>query len=164
MRRTSRLLGILSSVALLAALTGCDYFGTHEGYEEDDAPRWGVSGMATYELVGVSPSTASAGEQVTLYTVSEAGAPVNSYDVDAFWFCTYDGEAAMLETGGDSYDASVDADQLFDNVDDVDLTVEELDNSVISTVTFTVPDGTVTGEGLVFVPNGDVRYFDLGIQ
>ena len=160
----NRLLATVASFAMIFALAGCDYFGTHEGYEEDDAPRWGVQGMATYELVGVSPSTARAGDTVDLYLVSEADAPVNAFDVDSFWFCTFDGEAAMIETGGDDYDSDVDADDLFENVDEVSITPEELSDSVISTVSFTVPEGTVTGEGFVITPSNSTEYFLLTIE
>ncbi len=160
----NRFFAIAATLAMTLGLAGCDYFGTHEGYEEDDAPRWGVQGMATYELVGVSPSTARVGDEVDLYLVSESDAPVNAFDVDSFWFCTFDGEAAMIETGGDDYESDVDADDLFDNVEDVALTPEELSDSVISTVSFTVPDGTVTGEGFVITPSNSTEYFHLSIE
>ncbi len=161
-----------STVALAAAalisLSGCqEYFGSNDGFEDGATTPWGVGGQvagtADFEIVGVTPSDASIGDRVSLVMVSEADAPVDSFNVDSFWFCTFDGESAMLETGGDDFDAEVDP-EIFSGSDDVDLTAEDLDNGVISTVTFTVPDGTVTGESLVFVPNGDVRYFALGIQ
>lgn len=162
----------LSTVAIAAAallsLTGCqEYFGSNDGFEDGAATPWGVGGQvagtADFEIVGVTPSDASVGERVDVVMVSEADAPVDSFNVDSFWFCTFDGESAMLETGGDDFEAEVDP-EIYTDSDDVDLSVDDLDNGVISTVSFTVPDGTVTGEGLVFVPNGDVRYFDLGIQ
>ena len=159
-----RIITLLASASLLVALTGCDYFGTHDGFEEDDAPRWGVQGMATYEIVGISPSSASEGEQVTVYTVSESEAPVDSFQVEDFWFCTFDGEGPMLETGGDEYESNVTSDDLIDSVDNIDLTVAELDDSIISTVTFTVPEDTVTGEGFVITPSNSTEYFHLTIQ
>lgn len=162
----------LSTVAIAAAaalaLTGCqEYFGTNDGFEDGAATPWGVGGQvagtADFEIVGVTPENADVGDQVEVVMVSEADAPVGSFDVDSFWFCTFDGESAMLETGGDDFEAEVDPD-IYTESDDINLTTEDVENGVISTVTFTVPDGTVTGEGLVFVPNGDVRYFELGIQ
>ena len=162
----------LSTVALAAAallsLTGCqEYFGTNDGFEDGAATPWGVGGQvagtADFEIVGVTPNRADVGDEVSVVMVSEADAPVDSFNVDSFWFCTFDGESAMLETGGEDFEAEVDP-ELYTENEDINLTTEDLESGVISTVTFTVPDGTVTGEGLVFVPNGDVRYFELGIQ
>ena len=154
--------------AALLALSGCqEYFGTNDGFDEGDNSPWGVGGQvagsADFEIVGVTPSTASAGEQVELVMVSESDAPVTSFGVDDFWFCTFDGESAMLETGGDSFEAEVDADDYVGN-EDIDLTTETLDGGTVSTVTFTVPDDSVTGESLMFDPSGAVQYFDLGVQ
>jgi hypothetical protein len=162
MSRLFRIAGTVTSLALVMALTGCAYFDTHDGYEEGDAPRWGVQGMATYELVGVSPTSASAGDTVDLYLVSEEDAPVRAFDVGDFWFCTFDGESAMLETGGDSYEPNVDADEAIAVLDGIEL--EELEGSVISTISFTVPEGTVAGEGFVITPNNSTEYFYLGID
>ncbi len=162
MTRFSRLTGTVASVAMIMALTGCAFFDTHEGYEEGDTPRWGVNGMATYELVGVSPAEAQPGEEVDLYMVSEADAPVGAFNVDDFWFCTFDGESAMLETGGDDYDSNVDPEQAIDNLDNVELA--DFDGSVISTISFTVPEGTVSGEGFVITPSNSTEYFYLGID
>ena len=93
---------------------------------------------------------------------SEEDAPVGDFVVDDFWFCTFDGEAAMLETGGNEYEAEADLTGV--DQDDLDLSdsEKELDGN-ISVVTFTVPEGSVTGEGLVFTPS-DTQYFVLGIQ
>lgn len=163
-----RLSTVAIAAAALLALSGCqEYFGSNDGFEDGAATPWGVGGQvagtADFEIVGVTPSNASVGERVDVVMVSAEDAPVDSFDVDSFWFCTFDGESAMLETGGDDFDAEVDPEIYTDN-EDVQLSTEDVDSGVISTVTFTVPSGTVTGEGLVFVPNGDVRYFDLGIQ
>ncbi|MCO4772170.1 MAG: hypothetical protein KDA24_19205 [Deltaproteobacteria bacterium] len=153
--------------ASLLALSGCqEYFGTNEGFDEGGS-AWGVGGQvagsADFEIIGVTPSTAEAGEQVDLVMVSASDAPVGDFVVDDFWFCTFDGESAMLETGGDDFEAEVDAD-VFSGNDDIDLTNEDLDGGTVSTVTFTVPGDTVTGESLMFDPSGAVQYFDLGIQ
>jgi len=166
MIRLSRIAGSAASLVAVMALTGCTFFDTHDGYEEGDTPRWGVQGMATYELVGVTPANAQAGDEVDLYLVSEEDAPVSAFDVDDFWFCTFDGESAMLETGGDDYEPNVDQGDALDalaNVD-VELTPEELDGSVISTISFTVPEGTVSGEGFVITPSNSTEYFYLGIE
>jgi len=48
-------------------------------------------------------------------------------------------------------------------VADLELSEKELEGGNISVVTFTVPAGSVTGEGLVFTPS-DTQYFVLGIQ
>lgn len=160
----TRTIASLASIAMLLAVTGCDFFGTHEGYEEDDVPRWGVAGMASFEMVGISPATAEEGDSVTVYLASEADAPVSAFQVEDFWFCTFDGEAAMLETGGDDYDSDVDPDAAVDAIEDVEINLDEIDESVISTVTFTVPDGTVTGEGFVITPSDSMEWFLLGIQ
>lgn len=162
MTRLSRLVGTIASAALLMGLTGCTFFDTHEGYEEGDSPRWGVNGMATYELVGVSPAEAQPGDEVDLYLVSEEDAPVGAFNVDDFWFCTFDGESAMLETGGDDYNPNVDADDAIDNIDNLELA--DLEGSVISTISFTVPEGTVSGEGFVITPSNSTEYFYLGID
>jgi len=152
----------LSFVAAFA-LAGCDFIGTHDGYEEGEVPYFGAAGMDAYEVVAVDPPTASAGDTVTLYTVSANTSPVDGFGVDDFWFCTYDGEDAMLETGGDGYDSEVDVDEFLATVD-TDLTEEELTDSLISTVTFTVPEGTVTGESFVITPNGRTEWFSLNID
>ena len=154
--------------ASLLALSGCqEYFGTNDGFDEGDSSPWGVGGQvagsADFEIIGATPSTAQPGEQVDLVMVSDGDAPVGSFTVDDFWFCTFDGESAMLETGGDDFEADVDAD-IFAGNEDIDLTVDSLDGGVISTVSFTVPQDTVSGESLMFDPAGDVQYFALGIQ
>jgi len=153
--------------ASLLALSGCqEYFGTNDGFDEG-GDLWGVGGQvagsADFEIVGVTPQTAEAGEQVEVVMVSESDAPVDSFVVDDFWFCTFDGESAMLETGGDDFEAEVDADVYAGN-EDINLTTQDLDGGTVSTVTFTVPADTVTGESLMFDPSGAVQYFDLGIQ
>ena len=160
----TRALSLFSSLTLLVVVSGCDFFGTHEGFEEDDIPRWGVAGMVSFEMVGISPATANEGDRVTVFLASEEAAPVDAFQVEDFWFCTFDGEAAMLETGGDEYDSDVDPDVVVDTVDDVELSLDDIDESVISTVTFTVPDGTVTGEGFVITPSDSMEWFLLGIQ
>jgi hypothetical protein len=160
----TRILVPLVSLTLLVALTGCDFFGTHEGFEEGDAPRWNVSGMAAFEMVGISPANAQEGDSVTVFLASESTAPTAAFSVDDFWFCTFDGEAAMLETGGDNYNSNVDAQVVIDSVDDVEINLADIDDSTISTVTFTVPDGTVTGEGFVITPSSSMEWFLLGIQ
>jgi hypothetical protein len=160
----NRIASLLLSCSLLFVLSGCaEFFGTHEGFEEGAfAPRMGVQGVATFEVVGVSPSVAEPGSEVGVYMVSEEEAPVGDFVVDDFWFCTFDGEAAMLETGGNEFEAEAD----LTGVDQTDLDLsdseKELDGN-ISVVTFTVPEGSVTGEGLVFTPS-DTQYFVLGIQ
>ncbi len=162
----------LSTLALagasLLALSGCqEYFGTNDGFDEGGDSPWGVGGQvagsADFEIVGVTPAVAEAGEQVEVVMVSESDAPVDSFVVDDFWFCTFDGESAMLETGGDDFEAEVDADVYAGN-EDINLTTQDLDGGTVSTVTFTVPGDTVTGESLMFDPSGAVQYFDLGIQ
>ena len=160
----ARISASLLSLTLLVGLTGCDFFGTHEGFEEGEAPRWGVAGMASFEMVGISPAAAEEGETVTVYLSSEVEAPTGSFQVEDFWFCTFDGEAAMLETGGDEYDSSVDPQVVIDSVEDVDIHLEDIDDSTISTVTFTVPEGTVTGEGFVITPSSSMEWFLLGID
>jgi hypothetical protein len=154
--------------ASLLALSGCqEYFGTNDGFDEGGSAPWGVGGQvagsADFEIIGATPSTATAGQQVDLVMVSDADAPVGSFSVDDFWFCTFDGESAMLETGGDSFEADVDA-NTFEGNEDIDLSVDELNGDVISTITFTVPEDTVTGESLMFDPSGAVQYFELGVQ
>jgi len=160
---TGRITCLVLSCSLLVLLSGCaDFFGTHEGYEEGAfAPRMDIDGTATFEVVGVSPSVALEGAEVGVYMVSDADAQVSEFVVDDFWFCTFDGEAAMLETGGDSYDPDADLNEV--NVADLELSEKELEGGNISVVTFTVPAGSVTGEGLVFTPS-DTQYFVLGIQ
>jgi hypothetical protein len=160
----TRFLASLVSVALVMALTGCAFFGTHEGFEEGDAPRWNVSGMTSFSMVGIAPANADAGDTVTVFLASELDAPTNAFSVDDFWFCTFDGEAAMLETGGDDYDSAVDTQVVIDSVEDVEINTDDIDDSVISTVTFTVPEGTVTGEGFIITPSSEMEWFLLGIQ
>ncbi len=159
----NRIISLALSCGLLLALSGCaDFFGTHEGFEEGVfAPRLETLGVATFAVVGVSPSVAEAGGEVGVYMVSEPDTPVSDFVVDDFWFCTFDGEAAMLETGGNEFEADAD----LTDVDETDLELSEkqLDDGNISVVTFTVPEGSVTGEGLVFTPS-DTQYFVLGIQ
>ena len=154
--------------ASLLALSGCqEYFGTNDGFDEGGASPWGVGGQvagsADFEIVGATPATATAGQEVDLVMVSDGDAPVGSFTVDDFWFCTFDGDSAMLETGGNSFEADVDPDVFVGN-EDIDLNVDELDGGVISTISFTVPQDTVTGESLMFDPAGAVQYFELGIQ
>jgi hypothetical protein len=159
----SRVTSLVLSCSLLLLLSGCaDFFGTHEGYEEGAfAPRMDIDGNATFEVVGVSPSVATEGAEVGVFMVSDAEAPISDFVVEDFWFCTFDGEAAMLETGGDSFDPDADLNEV--NLDDLQLSEKELEDGNISVVTFTVPAGSVTGEGLVFTPT-DTQYFVLGIQ
>jgi len=97
---TGRITCLVLSCSLLVLLSGCaDFFGTHEGYEEGAfAPRMDIDGTATFEVVGVSPSVALEGAEVGVYMVSDADAQVSEFVVDDFWFCTFDGEAAMLAT------------------------------------------------------------------
>jgi hypothetical protein len=163
MTRTLRTASFLAAALATVALTGCDYFGTHEGYEDGELPLFGLQGTAAFELVGVAPSTASEGDEVDLYLLSESEAQVTGFTIDSFWFCTSDGMDPMIETGGDSYEATVDADDFFANVD-TDLTEEEIADNTISTVTFTVPPGTQSGEGFVITPGNQNEYFDLTIQ
>lgn len=154
--------------ASLLALSGCqEYFGSNDGSDEGDSSPWGVGGQvagsADFEIIGATPSTAQPGDQINLVMVSDSDAPVDSFTVDDFWFCTFDGESAMLETGGDEFESDVDAEVFSDN-EDIDLSTEDLDGGVISTVSFTVPEDTVTGESLMFDPAGSPQYFPLGIQ
>ncbi|MEE2830545.1 MAG: hypothetical protein VX498_15255 [Myxococcota bacterium] len=164
MTRVARSLFLLSALGLLASLTGCSFFGTHEGFEDGDVPRWAVAGMASYEMVGIAPAVANEGDEVTVFLASELDAPVDAFQVADFWFCTFDGEAAMLETGGNEYEADVDTEVAIDQIADISISLDELDDSVISTVSFTVPDGTVTGEGFVITPSDAMEWFLLGIQ
>ncbi len=159
----NRIISLTLSCGLLLALSGCaEFFGTHEGFEEGVfAPRIEAQGVATFAVVGVSPSVAEAGSEVGVYMVSEPDAPVSDFVIDDFWFCTFDGEAAMLETGGNEYEADADLTDVDET--DLDLSEKQLDDGNISVVTFTVPEGSVTGEGLVFTPS-DTQYFVLGIQ
>lgn len=163
MTRSLRLVPVTLAVLSLIALSGCDYFGTHDGYEDGELPLFGIQGMAAYEVVGVAPDTVGVGDEVTVFMASESDAPVNSFAIDDFWFCTSDGFDPMVETGGNNYNSDVDQDDLFARVE-TDLTEDELDGQVISTVTFTVPDGTQTGEGFVITPGNQNEYFDLTIQ
>ena len=160
----SRILGLLLSLTFLSALSGCAFFGTHEGLEEGDTPFWGVAGMASFEMVGITPASAEAGDELTIFLASEPDAPTDAFQVEDFWFCTFDGEAAMLETGGNEYDSDVDPELAIETVEDVDVTPETVDDSIISTVTFTVPEGTVTGEGFVITPSSEMEWFLLGID
>ena len=120
--------------------------------------------MASFEMVGIAPAVADAGDEVTIFLASEAEAPTTAFNVEDFWFCTFDGEAAMLETGGNDYESDVDPELAMDSVEDVDINPEDIDDSTISTVTFTVPEGTVTGEGFVITPSSSMEWFLLGIQ
>jgi len=161
---TTRFTSLILCSSLLILLSGCaEFFGTHEGYEEGTfAPRgFDVEGMATFEVIGVSPSVAAEGAEVGVFMLSEPDAPVSDFVVDDFWFCTFDGEAAMLETGGDSYEPDVDLVEVDES--DLEISEKDLEEGNISVVTFTVPQGSVTGEGLVFTPS-DTQYFVLGIQ
>jgi len=161
MTRFASLLGLAMACAALA-LTGCDYFGTHDGLEEGDSPGWVVQGNASFEVVGASPSTTSEGEEVTVYAVSDANSPVDRFSVGDFWFCTFDGESQNIELGGNDYEAEVDADEVLEDPD-IDVTESDLDGRTVSAVTFTIPDGTVTGESMVITPNA-TEYFHLTIQ
>jgi hypothetical protein len=153
--------GLIASSCL--AVSGCDYFGTHEGYEEGEGgPAWEVQGSSTYEVIGVSPSVASVGDSVDVYMASETESQVDRFTIDDFWFCTFDGESAMIETGGEDYTAEVDRDAVLEN-DDIDITEAELGDRVVSTASFTVPSGSVTGESLVITPS-ETQYFYLTIQ
>lgn len=159
-----RFIGMIASLALVASLVGCDYFGTHEGYEEGGGPMWAVEGSADFSIVGVTPTTAQEGDEVTVYMASETDAQTNQFNIDSFWFCTFDGESAMLETGGNDYDPDVDTDEVTDELGQVDLTEEELEDLTISSASFDIPLGTLTGEGLVITPNSEMEYFYLTIQ
>ncbi len=163
MTRIFRLLSITAAALSLIALSGCDYFGTHEGYEDGELPLFGLQGMASFELVGLSPTEASEGDEVTLYLMSQSEAQVEGFTIDSFWFCTSDGVDPMYETGGESYASTVDADDFFATVD-TDLTDEEVEENTISTVTFNVPSGSQSGEGFVITPGNQNEYFDLTIR
>jgi hypothetical protein len=170
MKLSTRILGIALSAGTLFALAGCDaYFGT-EGGEPGDlgffADRSAAAqGSATFDIVGISPSTAAAGDQVTIYSASAADAPTDQFDNADFWYCFFDGESAMLETGGDDYSSSVTTDDVLDDADlDTDLTAAQLDDLTISTTTVTVPEGTVSGEGLFFNPFYETRDFYLTVE
>lgn len=163
MTRTLRMLSLSAAALAMIALTGCDYFGAHEGYEDGELPLFGLQGMSSFEIVGISPATAAEGDEVTVYLMSQAEAPLDSFTIDSFWFCTSDGVDPMVETGGEDYDSAVDTDDFFANVD-TDLTEEETEDHVISTVTFNVPPGTQSGEGFVITPGNQNEYFDLTIQ
>ena len=160
---TTRVISLVISCSALLLVSGCaEFFGTHDGYEEGSfAPRLGVQGTATFEVVGVSPQVSVSGAEVGVYMVSEPDAPVGDFEVEDFWFCTFDGEAAMLETGGNDYDPDADLTDVDEN--DLEISEKDLEDGNISVVTFTVPEGSVTGEGLVFTPT-DTQYFVLGIQ
>ncbi len=149
----------------LFATSGCSYFATHEGSEEG-VPAWrdrgDVAGLASFAVVGIAPETAQAGDSATVFMASETDSPTDQFTVDDFWFCTFDGQSAMLETGGTDYEGSVDNETVA-AVPDLGLTTEDLDGSIISTVTFTVPDGSVTGDGIIFLPDGSDQGFFLGI-
>jgi hypothetical protein len=163
MTRIIRMTSLIAAALAMVALSGCDYFGTHEGYEDGELPLFGIQGMSSFEIVGVSPTTASEGDEVTIYLMSQNEAPIDSFSIDAFWFCTSDGVDPMVETGGNDYASSVDSDDFFATVDS-DLTDEEVQDNVISTVTFNVPVGSQTGEGFVITPGNQNEYFDLTIQ
>lgn len=158
-------LAALAPLFVLAAAPGCAFFGTQDGLESDGgASAFGrnVEGLASFDVLGVSPAAAEPGEQTTVYTVSEEDAPTTSFAVEDFWFCTFDGEAAMLETGGDEYTASLNADDVV-AIEDLGLTLDDVEGGTLSSVTFTVPEGSVTGDGLLFTPSGDQRDFFLAI-
>ncbi len=163
MTRILRMLSFTAAAVAIVALSGCDYFGTHEGYEDGELPLFGVQGMTSFEIVGISPTQAAEGDEVTIYLMSQSEAPLDGFTIDSFWFCTSDGVDPMIETGGEAYDSTVEPDNFFANVDS-DLTDEEVEDATISTVTFTVPAGTQSGEGFVITPGNQNEYFDLTIQ
>ena len=163
MTRTIRLLSLTAAAMAVLALSGCDYFGSHEGYEDGELPLFGLQGMTSFEIIGLTPTVAAEGDDVTVYLMSQQEAPLDSFTIDSFWFCTSDGVDPMVETGGNSYNSAVDTDDFFANVD-TDLTEEETVDHTISTVTFTVPSGTQSGEGFVITPGNQNEYFDLTIQ
>jgi len=163
MTRIFRMFSFTAAAVAVLALSGCDYFGTHEGYEDGELPVFGLQGMTSFALVGVSPSTASEGDQVDLYLMSQPEAQVSGFTIDSFWFCTSDGRDPMNETGGDSFASTVDTQDFFANVS-TDLTADEVGDNTISTVSFTVPPGSRTGEGFVITPGNQNEYFDLTIE
>lgn len=163
MTRTFRILSLAAAAMSMVALSGCDYFGTHEGYEDGELPLFGVQGMSSFEIVGISPSTAEPGDEVTIYMMSQSEAPLDAFTIDSFWFCTSDGVDPMNETNGNDYTSEIDTDDFFADVE-TDLTDEEVVGNTISTVTFTVPPGSQTGEGFVITPGNQNEYFDLAIQ
>lgn len=160
-----RTLPLLAAVLTLSSISGCAFFGTQDGLESDGGASLvgrNVQALASFDVVGISPAEAQPGEQATVYTVSEADAPTSEFTIDDFWFCTFDGESAMLETGGDEYEANVDLETVA-SIEDLDTSIDDLDGGTASSITFTVPEGSVTGDGLFFTPSGDTRDFYLAI-
>ncbi len=158
----------LVALASASLLVGCDsYFGVNDGgiepYPvdewEDDWER--PEGTASFEVIGVSPTTARVGEQIDIYTVSTEDTAVDQFENEDFWYCFFDGESAMVETGGDDYDPDVPVSQVTGNPD-IDIDADEIDGMTVSTTTVTVPAGSVSGETLFITPGGN-QYFDFGV-
>jgi hypothetical protein len=164
---------ILPIVALAAAslLVGCDSsFGTNEGGLEPgyEQPGWDgndfrePTGNASFEVIGVSPQTAEVGDQIEIYTLSPSDASVDLFENEDFWYCFFDGESAMVETGGDDYDPDVPVSDVLDN-DDIDINADDIDGMIVSTTTVTVPSGSLSGETLIITPGGN-QYFNFGVD
>ncbi|GEM_PF-1442289 len=171
MKLSTRILGIAVATGTLFGLAGCEaYFSTDGSDDPIDGPfafdtRDQAQGSATFDIIGVSPTEAEAGDQITIYSASAADAPTDQFENSDFWYCFFDGESAMLETGGDDYTSEVSADDVLDDPDlDTDLSAADLDELTVSTTTVTVPDGTVSGEGLFFNPFYETRDFYLTIE
>jgi hypothetical protein len=172
MKLSTRILGIALSATTIFALAGCEaYFGTNEGTEPGDQGLFGfdrtseAQGSATFDIIGISPSVVAEGDQVTIYSASAVDAPTDQFENSDFWYCFFDGESAMLETGGDDYTSEVGTDDVLDDPDlETELTAAELDEMTVSTTTVTVPDGTVSGDGLFFNPFYETRDFYLSVE
>ncbi len=171
MKLSTRILGIAVATGSLFGLAGCEaYFSTDGSSDPIDGPfafeqQNQAQGSATFDIVGISPTTAAAGDQITIYSASAADAPTDQFESGDFWYCFFDGESAMLETGGDDYTSEVSTDDVLDDPDlDTDMTAAELDDLTVSTTTVTVPGDTVTGEGLFFNPFYETRDFYLTIE
>ncbi len=159
----------LVALATASLLVGCDsYFGTNDGdIEPYPMDEWGndfdrPEGSASFEVIGVSPQTARVGEQVEIYSVSTDDTAVDQFENEDFWYCFFDGEAAMVETGGDDYDPDVPISQVTDNPD-VDISEDDLEGLTVSTTTVTVPAGSLSGETLFITPGGN-QYFDYTVN
>jgi hypothetical protein len=171
MKLSTRILGLAISTGTLFGLAGCEaYFSTDGNTDPIDGPFAfdngnQAQGSATFDIVGVSPASAVAGEQITIYSASAADAPTDQFENGDFWYCFFDGESAMLETGGDDYTSEVSTDDVLDDPDlSTELNADDLDELTISTTTVTVPDGTVSGDGLFFNPFYETRDFYLSVD
>jgi hypothetical protein len=159
----------IATIAAASMLGGCEaFFGVNDG-PVDDYPvfedDWETpDGTGQFQVIGVSPSTASIGEQVDIYAVSSADTATDQFGNDDFWYCFFDGQSAMVETGGDDYDPDVPVSEVLADPElGVGLTAADLEGLTISTTTVTVPAGSFSGDALIITPGGN-EYFDLTVR